>query len=383
MTNPALIPDDWAELSPLVDQLLDAEPGARRALLVALGGNDRARYDSLAGLLAECERETTLLDRSAADVFDQLVDDDPPLVLAGRYALGREIGQGATARVYEAHDQATNRMVAVKLIRPGLAATLARDRFLREIAIATRLRHPNVTTLLDSGSEGDLLFLVMPIATVSLRSHLQLHGAAPIASAMPILRDVAAAIRYAHAEGVVHRDIKPDNVMLQDGVAMVTDFGISKAMLAGQSEDTGRAITQAGVVVGTPAYMAPEQWLGDPSANHRADLFSFGCLAFELLVGEPPFGRTDAANVTLERMRGSRTGLAAQLSEVAPPAVVEIILRCLAEDPGNRPANATQVVEALDPVARAHAPGIPFRIRALLGVALLVIVSLWYSLANR
>ncbi|MBA2293079.1 MAG: hypothetical protein H0W15_11565, partial [Gemmatimonadales bacterium] len=146
MTNTSLFPDDWADLSPMVDQLLGADATERPALLLALGGNNPARHASLAGLLAECERELTLLDRSAAEIFNTLVDDDPPVVLAGRYTIGRELGHGATARVYEALDTATGRMVAVKVIRPGLAATLARDRFMREIAIATRLGHRNLMT---------------------------------------------------------------------------------------------------------------------------------------------------------------------------------------------------------------------------------------------
>ncbi|MBA2292776.1 MAG: serine/threonine protein kinase, partial [Gemmatimonadales bacterium] len=242
---------------------------------------------------------------------------------------------------------------------------------------------PNLMTLLDSGSEGDLLFLVMPIATGSLRSYLQQHGAPPITQAMPILRDVITAIRHAHAEGVLHRDIKPDNVMLRDGVAMVADFGISKAMLAAQSEDMGRAITQAGVVVGTPAYMAPEQWLGDPSADHRADLFSFGCMAYEVLVGEAPFGSADAADATLRRMRSSHAVQAERLRAVAPLAVAQIVSSCLEYGPGDRPADAGVVAAALDPMARAHAPGRGFRMRALLGVLLLAAAVAWFLVAGR
>src|SRR6185295_4705936 len=171
-----------------------------------------------------------------------------------------------------------------------LSASLGHERFLREIEIAARLRHPNIVPLYDSGDANGSRFFVMPYEDgQSLRERLREGGALPIADALSVLRDVARALAHAHEHGVVHRDIKPDNVMLSGGAAVVTDFGIAKAVSAAQLAGTTTELTQAGTAIGTPAYMAPEQAIGDPTTDHRADIYSFGCLAYELLVGHPPF----------------------------------------------------------------------------------------------
>ena len=201
--------------------------------------------------------------------------------------LERELGQGGMATVYLAEDLRHHRKVALKLLRPELAATLGPDRFLREIQIAAQLQHPHILPLLDSGEVDGFLYYVMPyVDGESLRARLARQGELSVAEAARVLREVADALSYAHERGVVHRDIKPDNVLLSGRHALVTDFGVAKAV----SEATGRqALTTAGVALGTPTYMAPEQATADPHTDHRVDLYALGATAYELLTGRPPF----------------------------------------------------------------------------------------------
>jgi serine/threonine-protein kinase len=213
--------------------------------------------------------------------------------LADRYAIEREIGSGGMATVYLAKDLRHDRNVAIKVLRPDLAATLGPERFDREIRIAAQLQHPHILPLLDSGITEDpavtdrsgtpsaaFLYYVMPyIEGQSLRDKLAREGALPVGDAVRILRDVVDALTEAHAHGVVHRDIKPENILLRGRHALVTDFGVAKAV----SEATGREqLTTAGVALGTPAYMAPEQAAADPNLDHRVDIYAAGAVAYEL-----------------------------------------------------------------------------------------------------
>ena len=191
------------------------------------------------------------------------------------------------ATVYLAHDVKHDRKVAVKVLRPELAATLGPERFLQEIRIAANLQHPHILPLYDSGEADGFLYYVMPyVAGESLRDRLAKEGELPVTDVVRILSEILDALAKAHSAGVVHRDIKPDNVMLSDRHALVTDFGVAKAV----SEATGRQqLTTAGVALGTPTYMAPEQAAADPHIDHRADIYSVGAVAYELLTGRPPF----------------------------------------------------------------------------------------------
>jgi serine/threonine-protein kinase len=237
----SLLPKDWADLSPLVDAVLDAPPDRRQILIAELAGGDAVRQAALERLVAECEHQDALLNRPAAERFAELLELDeapPPDMLGGKYRIERELGRGGMARVYLAHDVKHARDVAVKVIRPELAASLGRARFLREIAIAARLRHPNIVPLYDSGDADGVLYFVMPYEEgPSLRAHLDRSGALPLDECVSTLRDVARALAYAHERGVVHRDVKPDNVMLSGGAAVVTDFGIAKAIAAAAGGD--------------------------------------------------------------------------------------------------------------------------------------------------
>ncbi len=265
--------------------------------------------------------------------------------LADRYAIEREIGQGGMATVYLAEDVKHHRKVAVKVLRPELAAVLGADRFLREIDIAAKLQHPHILTLIDSGEADGFLYYVMPFVDgESLRSKLARERELPIQEAVRIIREVVDALINAHAIGVVHRDIKPDNVLLSGRHAVVTDFGIAKAV----SEATGaQQLTTAGVALGTPTYMAPEQAVADPNVDHRADIYAVGVMAYEMLAGQPPFAGASpqavlSAHVT-ERPKAvteSRTSVSPELGTV--------IMKCLEKKPADRWQSAEELYVELE-----------------------------------
>jgi tetratricopeptide (TPR) repeat protein/tRNA A-37 threonylcarbamoyl transferase component Bud32 len=268
--------------------------------------------------------------------------------LGTAYTLGRELGGGGMSRVFLAEDVRLGRTVVIKVLSPELAQGLNVDRFEREIRLAASLQQANIVPLLVAGDVGGLPYFTMPfVEGESLRARLS-RGALPINEVVPILRDITRALAYAHARGVVHRDIKPDNVLLSGDAAVVTDFGIAKAISASRTNsDDNATLTQLGTSLGTPAYMSPEQVAGDPNVDHRADLYALGCMAFELLTGQQPFG-----NRTPQRM------LAAHLTETppaittlrpdCPPALAETIARLMAKNPDERAQSATELYPVLD-----------------------------------
>ena len=206
--------------------------------------------------------------------------------LADRYRIERELGAGGMATVYLAHDIKHERDVAIKVLHPDLGAALGGERFLSEIRTTARLQHPHILPLLDSGEADGLLYYVMPLVRgETLRARLERERQLPIADARRIAREVADALQHAHAQGVIHRDIKPDNILLQDGHALVADFGIA---LAVQSAG-GQRMTQTGLSLGTPQYMSPEQAMGERTIDARSDLYALGAVTYEMLVGEVPF----------------------------------------------------------------------------------------------
>ena len=286
--------------------------------------------------------------------------------LGNAYTLERELGGGGMSRVFVADETAFGRKVVVKVLPPDLAAGVSVERFKREIQVAARLQHPHIVPVLSAGETDGLPFYTMPLVEgSSLRARLG-RGTMAITEVVSILREVARALAYAHERGVVHRDIKPDNVMLTGGSAVVTDFGIAKAISAARTDGgQGNAtLTQVGVSLGTPAYMAPEQAAGDPATDHRADIYAFGVMGFELLTGRPPFFGLPAHKV-----------LAAHLSEEPPPVtdlradtpplLAELIMRCLEKDADARPQSAADLASVLDTVTSGSAqPALP---AALLG----------------
>ena len=252
------------------------------------------------------------------------------------------------ATVYLAEDLKHRRQVAVKVLRPELAASVGAERFLQEITTAARFQHPHILPLLDSGEANGFLYYVMPfVEGHNLRHRLTQQGELPIHEAVKIMIEVCDALSYAHARGVVHRDIKPDNVLLSGRHALVTDFGVAKAL----SEATGRhQLTSAGIALGTPAYMAPEQAVGEPNIDGRVDIYALGVLGYELICGRVPFtGRTSqevlAAHVTQPpEPLGSRR-------PACPPGLETVIMKCLAKRPADRWQTADELLAQLEPLA--------------------------------
>ena len=269
--------------------------------------------------------------------------------LAGRYDVERELGEGGMATVYLAHDVRHGRHVAVKVIRPEVAETLGTDRFLSEIKLTASLQHPHILTLLDSGvvgsaGSGERPFYVMPYITgETLRTRLTRERAIPVRDALVILGEVADALASAHSQNIVHRDIKPENILLNQGHAVVTDFGVAKALH--RSLD-GSSLTGRGVTIGTPAYMAPEQAVGDPAIDHRADLYALGVLAFELVTGRTPFSGPSVAAM-VSAMLSQPAPLVTTDAPACPPRLADLIDALLAKDPAHRPGNAAGVRDTL------------------------------------
>ena len=268
--------------------------------------------------------------------------------LADRYRIERELGQGGMATVYLAHDVKHDRKVAIKVLREELAASLGADRFLREVHIAAQLQHPHILTLIDSGAADAFLYYVMPyVEGETLRTKLVRDGELPVADAVRILREVADALAYAHAHGLVHRDVKPENIMLSGRHALVMDFGVAKAV----SEATGRqSLTTVGVALGTPTYMAPEQATADPHVDHRADLYALGVIAYELLTGRPPFAGNTPQQVIAAQVTQAPDPVTRHRAAVPAP-LAELVMRCLEKKPADRPQSAQLVLDRLEELA--------------------------------
>jgi serine/threonine-protein kinase len=271
--------------------------------------------------------------------------------LGAAYVIERELGGGGMSRVFLAEETRLGRKVVVKLLSPELGAGVSADRFEREIRLAARLQHPHIVPLLAAGDVDGLPYYTMPfVSGASLRSRLQ-EGPIPTAEAQGILRDVAKALAYAHRQGIVHRDIKPENVLLNDGTAMVADFGVARAISAAATLAGNGTITQAGVQVGTPAYMAPEQAAGDPDVDFRADLYAFGVMAYELLAGQHPFAQRRSAHaLVIAHMTETPVALTTHSTTVAP-SMASIVMQCLGKDPLERPESASALVAALEAAA--------------------------------
>jgi len=271
--------------------------------------------------------------------------------LAGRYRLEREVGRGGMATVHLAQDLKHRRPVAVKVLHPELAVNVGADRFLREIDIAAGLNHPHILTLIDSGNADGLLYYVMPfVEGESLRGRLARDGRLPITEAVELTRKVATALAYAHARGVVHRDIKPENIMLHEGEPMVTDFGIARAV-----SGEGESLTQTGMSLGTPAYMSPEQASGEHEIDGRSDIYSLGCVLYEMLAGEPPFTGPSVQAIIVRRFTEPARSVRALRPEV-PELVDRALLRALARAPEERFAAAAQLAQALAPATPVRTP---------------------------
>lgn len=265
--------------------------------------------------------------------------------LGAAYLLERELGGGGMSRVFLAEEVALGRKVVIKVLPPEMGAGVNLDRFRREIHLAARLQHPHIVSIHAAGSAGDLLWYSMPyIEGESLRARLVREGELPVNETVQILREVTDALASAHEKGVVHRDIKPDNVMLSGGHALVTDFGIAKAVTVSGS---GQTITSLGAVIGTPAYMAPEQAAGDPNVDHRADLYAVGAMAYEMLAGQPPFVGHNAQVVLAAHVTQTPTPVSSYRPTVPAP-LNAIVMRCLEKRAADRWQRAADLLPHFD-----------------------------------
>ena len=272
-------------------------------------------------------------------------------LLSGSYTVERELGRGGMATVYLASEHKHDRTVAIKVLRPELAASLGAERFLREVGIAARLSHPHIVPLIDSGEAGGLLYYVSSyMAGGSLRARLEREGRLPVPDALRIVQEIGAGLDYVHRAGYVHRDVKPENILFADGHAMLADFGIARAF-GGQSSES-LYITDTGIVLGTPEYMSPEQASGEHELGSSSDIYSLACVVYEMLVGEPPL-----------RGANARATMAKQVTEIPrsvrmvrpelPPAIDRAVARALAKDPAQRFASVADFTAAM----QAEEPG--------------------------
>lgn len=303
--------------------------------------------------------------------------------LGDNFVLERELTGSGMSRVFVATEQSLNRQVVVKVLPPELAAGVNRDRFRREIQLAAQLQHPHIVPLHAAGSSGDLLYFTMPyIEGESLRHALQESVKFSPREVVRILHDVSDALAYAHSRGVIHRDIKPGNVLRSGSHAVVTDFGVAKAISAALP---AVGMTTSGMAIGTPAYMAPEQLAGDPAADHRVDIYAVGLLGYELLAGEAPFKSSSPQETLAAQLTRAPEPISKRRPD-APPALAALLTRCLAKNPADRPQTANEVVSLLDSLdissgatmsQRVFTPVRAWVVGGLVTVAAAIAVALW------
>jgi len=357
-TTPILDPERWRALEPILDAALELRPEDRDAFLDEACGDDAALRAELAAMLDECARDDVGLDLPAAERFASLLDERHELAglraeLAAKYAIQRVLGSGGMGTVYLARDLRHGREVAIKVLAPELAGTANAARFLAEIRLTARLRHPHILPLFDSGIALGRPWYVMPyMEGGTLRDRLERDGVLPLDDAVRVLREIAAALAYAHERGVVHRDVKPDNVLLDVGGALLGDFGIARAIerVTGvHAATTATVLTLAGL--GTPMYMAPEQRIPGAAIDHRVDLYALGVIAHEILCGRPPSAGhvSGAAPVAGDPAPRPRT---VRLHPDLPAELAPLIARLLAERPEERVQYAEEVLRELDAIGR-------------------------------
>ena len=398
----------WERLAPLVDAVLDQPVEHRPAFIAEISRGDDALAADLArfvdayGAMGNRPADGSIFEAAALEraalIAERTHDTDDLRAklqrsLGANYVLEREIGGGGMSQVFVAQEPGLARRVVIKVLPPEMTEGISAERFAREIKLAASLQQANIVPVLAAGTAGGFPYYVMPfVEGRSLRDRLLRDGPLPVADAIGILRDVARALVFAHARGVVHRDIKPGNILLSDRTAVVTDFGIAKALGAargviGGRGDTSLMVSRTGTSIGTPAYMAPEQAAGDPNVDHRADIYAFGCVAYELLTGQPPFVRDAPHHVIAAHFQETPRPVS-ELRADAPPAVVRLVASCLEKDPARRPQSGDDILLALDSATSQPVPPVPrrsHRATAAIVVAAFAVAALavWRYYASR
>jgi serine/threonine protein kinase/Tfp pilus assembly protein PilF len=344
---------------------LEMDDDERAAFVQSVSRRDAGLADDLRRLLRADNASSDVLETAVAERSSLLhspltsgsdnLQAELQASLAG-YTIERELGGGGMSRVFVAHDAGLDRRVVIKVLLPGSKPNVGAERFARETKLLASLQQANIVPLIAAGSAGGLPYFVMPfVEGRSLRERLARDGPLPLGETLGIMKDIARALAYAHGRGIVHRDIKPGNVLLSGGTAVVTDFGIAKALVDATTSGNGpdQDVTDVGTAVGTPAYMAPEQAIGDPEVDHRVDIYAFGCVAYEMLTGAPPFAypskhRVIAAHLN-ERPR--------PVTDIRPDAfpIADLVTRCLAKEPNRRPQTAAELLNDLDRARSAPA----------------------------
>jgi len=346
----------WAHLAPLVDAVLDRPPGQRQAYIAEISGADSALAAELTRFAdapddsfleaAGKERAALMSPRSFASAIDLFAELQTSL--GATHTIEREL-VGGMSRLFVAEERQLERRVVIKVLPPEVSRRVSAERFTREIKLAASLQQANIVPLLSAGTVAGFPYYIMPfVEGPSLRDRLRREGIPPIGEAIGILRDVARALAFAHGRGVVHRDIKPGNILLSDRTAVVVDFGIAKAVALDHSADEE-------TLIGTPAYMSPEQATLGASVDHRADIYAFGCVAFELLTGKRAFAGASLDDVLAAQLRDTPPLIAAMRPEV-PVAVAQLVASCLEKDASRRPQDAEQLLTSLDGAA-SHSRG--------------------------
>ena len=371
-------PEQWERVQDLFLQALQREPAERQGFIDAVAEGDTALRYQLTSLLRAHEEEGVLDGRrespeAAQDRFERVSD-----ALSERYEIQREIGRGGMATVYLARDRKHQRDVAVKVLHPALLNSLGADRFLAEISTTANLQHPHILPLFDSGRADGYLYYVMPyVKGETLRTRLNREKQLPVEEAVRIAREVADALQVAHEQGVIHRDIKPGNILLSRGRALVLDFGISIAMSAAG----GGRITETGLSLGTPRYMSPEQASGDRTPDARSDVFSLGCVLYEMLVGETPHSGGTIQAIIAKLLKQEpvppRT-----IRDTVPKGIEAAVLRALAKVPADRFESAGAFRDALarggaEAARGARRPGSAIWLVPAVGAAALAGWLLW------
>jgi eukaryotic-like serine/threonine-protein kinase len=343
-------PERWKDLEELLEQVLNVEPQDRRVFLNQACSHDPALKADVEAMLRATDEHSSFLKQPALDYVAPLVDrlaraeSLPAGTRLGRYEVQRQLGRGGMATVYLAQDPRHHRSVAIKVLHSDVGLTIGPERFLREIDVAAHLQHPHILPLIESGEDNGRLYYVMPfVEGESLRQRLQESKQLSVDAAVRIAREVAEALDYAHRHGIIHRDVKPENILLADSQAVIADFGIARAL---SSHSSVEPMTRAGLVLGTPDYMSPEQATGTEPLDGRTDVYSLGCVVYEMLAGQPPF-----VGPTVESVIHQHLAVAAPLVTTVrpgvPPELERAIARAMAKTPADRFESAGQFAEEL------------------------------------